>query len=89
MFAASDIMLLNKTDLLPYTSFNVPLCIEYARRVNPNIRVILTSAVSGEGMQEWLSWIAEGAAAARARRQDSVDALRRRIAELEAQLAKR
>jgi hydrogenase nickel incorporation protein HypB len=89
MFAASDIMLLNKTDLLPYTSFNVPLCIEYARRINSNIRVILTSAVSGEGMQEWLSWIAEGAAAARARRQDSVDALRRRIAELEAQLAKR
>jgi hydrogenase nickel incorporation protein HypB len=88
MFAASDIMLLNKTDLLPYVSFNVPLCIEYARRVNSNIRVILTSAVSGEGMEEWLSWITEGAAAARSRRNESVEALRRRIAELEARLAK-
>ncbi|HSD60799.1 MAG TPA: hydrogenase nickel incorporation protein HypB [Burkholderiales bacterium] len=89
MFAASDIMLLNKTDLLPYTSFNVPLCIEYARRINSNIRVILTSSVNGEGMQEWLDWITAGAAAARGRRSDSVDALRRRIAELEAQLGKR
>jgi hydrogenase nickel incorporation protein HypB len=89
MFAAADIMLLNKTDLLPYTSFNVPLCIEYARRVNSSIRVILTSAVNGEGMQEWLDWIAEGAAAARSRRNDSVEALRRRVAELEARLAKR
>jgi hydrogenase nickel incorporation protein HypB len=88
MFAASDIMLLHKTDLLPYVSFNVPLCIEYARRVNSNIRVILTSAVSGEGMEEWLSWITEGAAAARSRRNKSVEALRRRIAELEARLAK-
>ncbi|HEX6828204.1 MAG TPA: hydrogenase nickel incorporation protein HypB [Burkholderiales bacterium] len=87
MFAASEVMLLNKTDLLPYLSFNVPLCIEYARRVNPNIRVILTSAVSGEGMDEWLAWITEGAAAARGRRNESVDALRRRIAELESRLA--
>lgn len=89
MFAAADIMLLNKTDLLPYTSFNVPLCIEYARRVNSNIRVILTSSVNGEGMAEWLGWIAEGAAAARNRRNQSIEALRRRVAELEAQLANR
>jgi hydrogenase nickel incorporation protein HypB len=89
MFAAADIMLLNKTDLLPYTAFNVPLCIEYARRVNSNIRVILTSAVNGEGMAEWLGWITEGAAAARNRRNQSVEALRRRIAELEARLATR
>ena len=89
MFAAADIMLLNKTDLLPYTAFNVPLCIEYARRVNPNIRVILTSSVNGEGMAEWLGWIAEGATAARNRRNQSVEALRRRIAELEARLATR
>ena len=32
MFAAAELMLLNKVDLLPYLNFNVPLCIEYARR---------------------------------------------------------
>jgi hydrogenase nickel incorporation protein HypB len=57
MFAAADVMLLNKVDLLPHLDFNVPLAIEYARRVNPEIRVILTSASSGEGIAEWLAWI--------------------------------
>ena len=60
MFAAADVMLLNKVDLLPYLDFKVPLAIEYARRVNPHIKVILTSAVSDEGMEEWLAWIDAG-----------------------------
>ena len=65
MFAAADLMLLNKCDLLPYLDFDVAKTIEYARRVNPNIEVIRTSATSGEGMLEWLAWITRGAAAAR------------------------
>jgi hydrogenase nickel incorporation protein HypB len=87
MFAAADLMLLNKTDLLPYLSFNVPLCIEFARRINPNIRVILTSSIAGEGMQEWMDWIGAGAAAARERKARTVDSLKRRITELEARIA--
>ncbi|MBZ0104108.1 MAG: hydrogenase nickel incorporation protein HypB [Sulfuricella denitrificans] len=57
MFAAAGLMLLNKVDLLPYLSFDVQKCVEYAQRVNPHIRVILTSATSGEGMGEWLAWL--------------------------------
>jgi len=60
MFAAAGVMLLNKVDLLPHLDFNVPLAIEYARRVNPRIRVILTSAASGEGMEEWQEWLEAG-----------------------------
>ena len=60
MFAAADVMLLNKVDLLPHLDFDVPLAIEYARRVNPKIHVILTSAVSGAGMEEWQDWIVSG-----------------------------
>jgi len=60
MFAAADVMLLNKVDLLPHLNFDVPLVIENARRVNPQIRVILTSAVSGAGMEEWQEWIEAG-----------------------------
>src|SRR3989338_6498121 len=52
MFAAAGVVLLNKVDLLPYLDFDVPLCIEYMRRINPGIRVILTSATSGAGMDE-------------------------------------
>lgn len=87
MFAAAEVMLLNKVDLLPYLNFNVPLCIEYARRINPYIRVILTSAVSDEGMGEWQEWLAAGMKQAVERKANEVDALKRRVAELEAALA--
>ncbi|WP_324292741.1 hydrogenase nickel incorporation protein HypB [Thiomicrorhabdus sp.] len=57
MFAAADLMVLNKVDLLPYLDFDVDACIQYAQKVNPNIEVLLVSAKSGEGMDEWLNWL--------------------------------
>ena len=57
MFAASDLMLLGKVDLLPHVSFDVERRIDYARRVNPGIKVLQLSATSGEGMGAWLGWI--------------------------------
>jgi hydrogenase nickel incorporation protein HypB len=57
MFHAADLMLLNKIDLLPHLQFDVDRCIEYARRVNPGIRVLQVSASSGEGMENWYQWI--------------------------------
>lgn len=57
MFHAANLMILNKTDLLPYLDFDVDKCISYARRVNPDIEVIQLSARSGEGMAEWYAWI--------------------------------
>src|ERR1035437_8262188 len=60
MFRASDLMLLNKCDLLPYLSFDAELAVENARRVNPDIHVIRISATSGEGMAAWLDWIRAG-----------------------------
>jgi hydrogenase nickel incorporation protein HypB len=65
MFAASDLMLLTKVDLLPHLSFDTAKCIEYARRVNPKIEVLQVSAKSGEGMDGWLAWLEQGVAAAR------------------------
>lgn len=66
MFHAASLMILNKIDLLPYLSFDVEQCIEYARRVNPDIEVILLSAQNGEGMAEWLDWIRRGVRAQQA-----------------------
>jgi hydrogenase nickel incorporation protein HypB len=60
MFHAADVMLLNKIDLLPYLSFDIERCIEYARRVNPDIVVMRVSASCGDGMSEWLAWIERG-----------------------------
>ena len=57
MFAAADLMLINKVDLLPYLDFDVEACVANARRVNPGIRVLEVSATSGEGMERWYDWI--------------------------------
>ncbi len=67
MFAAAELMILNKIDLLPHVSFDEARCVEYARRVNPNIRVLSLSATSGAGLTAWYDWIADGCRAARER----------------------
>jgi hydrogenase nickel incorporation protein HypB len=66
MFAAAGLMVLNKCDLLPYLDFDADLVEANARRVNPDIVTLRVSAKTGEGMDAWLRWLLEGAAAARA-----------------------
>jgi hydrogenase nickel incorporation protein HypB len=89
MFRAATLMLLNKCDLLPYLSFKVDAAIEFARRVNPGIEVIQVSATTGQGMDEWLKWLEVGARDTVTKKLATVDALKRRVAELEAQLGAR
>lgn len=57
MFAAADLMILNKIDLLPYLSFDVARAIDYAHRVRPGLPVVQLSATTGEGMEDWLAWL--------------------------------
>ena len=57
MFRQSDVMILNKIDLLPYVPFSVDRCLAFARQVNPHIRVIQISALRGDGLEEWYGWI--------------------------------
>jgi hydrogenase nickel incorporation protein HypB len=57
MFRAARLMILSKTDLLPHLRFDVPRCIDYARQVNPQIRVIRLSAFNGEGLEQWYDWL--------------------------------
>ncbi|TVZ40510.1 hydrogenase nickel incorporation protein HypB [Alteromonadaceae bacterium 2753L.S.0a.02] len=57
MFHAADLMLLNKIDLLPYVNFDVAQCMQFARRVNPKIKILQVSASSGEGMPAWYAWL--------------------------------
>ena len=89
MFRAADVMLLNKCDLLPHLDFDADLAEANARRVNPDLTIFRVSAARGEGMNAWVDWIAAGLAVQGARRAESVDALKARIAELERQLATR
>lgn len=95
MFAAAQLMILNKIDLLPHVAFNVERCIELARRVNPTIEIIQLSASTGQGMADWLHWIEHalghehdhGHAHAPAAPSAAEQALRERVAALEAELA--
>jgi hydrogenase nickel incorporation protein HypB len=57
IFAASDVMVLTKMDLLPYVEFNVERCIAFARRVRATIEVVQLSAKRGDGLNSWYRWI--------------------------------
>ncbi len=59
MFRASEIMLINKIDLLPYVRFDVAKCREYAERVHPGIKIFEVSCYSGEGLDSWYRWLKE------------------------------
>lgn len=60
MFAAANLVLLNKIDLLPHLDFRIDEAVANARRVNPRAVVLQVSAKTGEGMDAWLAWL-EGA----------------------------
>lgn len=60
MFAAASLMLVTKTDLLPYVDFSLEKAIAFARQVNPALAVIALSATrTEEGFAAWLGWIEE------------------------------
>ena len=60
MFHNADVMLLNKIDLLPHLDFDAEQCKEFARRVNPGIRIFDVSSKTGQGMDAWYGWLAAG-----------------------------
>jgi len=57
MFRASDVMVLNKLDLLPHVHFDVERCIAFARQVNPRLEVVSVSATRGDGLDRWYGWL--------------------------------
>jgi hydrogenase nickel incorporation protein HypB len=65
MFAAADLMLLTKADLLPHLDFDVDACLAAARRVNPRLEILLVSSRTGDGFDAFLAWIEKRAAFAR------------------------
>jgi hydrogenase nickel incorporation protein HypB len=71
MFRASDVMILTKVDLLPYLDFDVARCLEFARRMNPRLEILETSATRGQGLDAWYALlrtrVAEGLRAIGAR----------------------
>jgi hydrogenase nickel incorporation protein HypB len=57
IFRESRYAVLTKTDLLPYVPFDVEQAIGFARQVNPGLRFFRTSALTGEGLDEWYAFL--------------------------------
>ncbi len=57
MFLAAELLIINKTDLLPHVDFDLALATGYAKDVNPQIEVLSLSARTGEGLGAWYDWL--------------------------------
>ena len=57
MFTICDVLLINKTDVLPYFDFDLDKCRERALALNPDMTIIPISAKTGEGIEEWAGWL--------------------------------
>ena len=57
IFFKSELMVLTKTDLLPYVPFEVSMAVENARRVHPEIEMLRVSCQTGNGLREWMNWL--------------------------------
>lgn len=57
MFSICDVLLINKIDVINYFDFNLEACIQRAKKLNPNIKIIPISARTGEGIDKFAEWI--------------------------------
>jgi hydrogenase nickel incorporation protein HypB len=57
IFFKSQLMILNKVDLLPYVPFDVNAAEENARKVHPGMEIVKVSCLRGNGLDEWLTWL--------------------------------
>lgn len=57
MFSVCDVVVINKTDVLPYFDFDLEKCREYIRMRNPKATVIPICAKTGEGVDVFASWL--------------------------------
>src|SRR5881397_203519 len=57
MFRTCELVLVNKVDLLPHLELDLERLLRNLDAVNPGVERILTSARTGEGIDEWRSWL--------------------------------
>ena len=59
MFSVCDLVLINKTDVLPYFDFDMAKCEEYVHMRNPKAQIIPVCAKTGEGLDRFAAWLLE------------------------------
>jgi hydrogenase nickel incorporation protein HypB len=59
MFRSADLVLVNKVDLLEHLDFDLEQFLGNLDAVNPRVSTILTSARTGQGIDEWCDWLGQ------------------------------
>jgi hydrogenase nickel incorporation protein HypB len=59
MFRKSQVLVLNKVDLLPYIPYDAEQAVAFARQVNYDLTVFRTSCTTGEGIEGLAGWLVE------------------------------
>jgi hydrogenase nickel incorporation protein HypB len=57
LVAGSDVVLLTKTDLLPYVTFDQQVFRQDVKRLKPSLNIINASAHSNQGIEAWVGWV--------------------------------
>ena len=72
IFFKSDLVVINKMDLLPYVPFDIQEAVENARTVHPGVEIVKVSCLTGNGLHEWLTWLERRKHAAQAAKVQAV-----------------
>jgi hydrogenase nickel incorporation protein HypB len=59
IFHKAELLVLTKTDLLPYVPFDLAAAEQNARHIHPEIKIVKVSCVAGDGLSAWLAWLQE------------------------------
>lgn len=57
MFQVSDCLLINKIDTKAIFDFDEELCAQRVHQLNPEMKIFALSGKTGEGFEEWISWL--------------------------------
>lgn len=63
MFRNSSVLIINKTDLIPYVNCDLQAMKGNALKINPFLRIFEISCKTGEGISEWCDWLSSNGAA--------------------------
>jgi hydrogenase nickel incorporation protein HypB len=61
MFSVANLVIVNKTDLLPYVDFDLETFNSYTHRLNRDAEIMHMSVKSGDGLADWYAWLHKSA----------------------------
>jgi hydrogenase nickel incorporation protein HypB len=66
MYRGVDVLIINKIDLLPYIPFDLDYFKRGVQALNPGLKAFEVSALKGDGIDAWVSWLGDKVAADKA-----------------------